>query len=263
MRQDQLFVGVDPGAANLAIVAFSPTRGVVLAVKPPKKDLPTGVRRLSYIIHFIKSQLGELEKTGSVVRIACEGYSMAEKFGQHAAGEVGGAIKLALVGWFGLDNPIGYPIIVAPQQLKKFTTGKGNAPKDIMTKEVLKRWGYDTNDTNLADAYALARVAYAQAAEPAMPGFQLEVIKALVGRTEWHPTWSATSSSETSSGEKTTKDSLSSSADQTTPEPSQRRLLVRSGKANGSGSEPSVPRRLIRRSRERPSVAPRSPSQTS
>lgn len=49
--------------------------------------------------------------------------------------------------------------IVAPTQLKKFVSGKGNSKKSLMIKEVYKKWGYDTEDDNLADAYGLARMA--------------------------------------------------------------------------------------------------------
>ena len=54
-----------------------------------------------------------------------------------------------------------YPFkIIPPTSLKKFTTGKGNSKKSLMIKEVYKKWGYDTSDDNLADAYGLAMMAF-------------------------------------------------------------------------------------------------------
>jgi Holliday junction resolvasome RuvABC endonuclease subunit len=247
------YLGIDPGAKNCALVAFNPNRGVVLTWKPGK-DIPAGVRRLSYLIHHIKQQLGVIsDDGGNIVRIAMEHYSMFEKFGQHAAGEVGGAIKLALVGWFGLDNPIGYPILVSPQQLKKFAIGSGNAKKSMMVKEVLKRWGQDFNDENLAEAYALARVAHAQASEPAMPAFQLEVIKALAGRTEWQPSWSELTNEDGIAGPKMNTDSSSSSAEPATLPPLRRLSRGQPKKASGSDSGPSEPLRLTRLLKPQPS----------
>ena len=49
--------------------------------------------------------------------------------------------------------------VVAPGTLKKFVTGDGRSKKDVMLKEVYKRWNVDYNDDNLADAYSLARLA--------------------------------------------------------------------------------------------------------
>lgn len=49
-------------------------------------------------------------------------------------------------------------VVVAPSLLKKFTTGKGNAPKEVMMREVFKRWGIDAYDNNQADSYGLMRI---------------------------------------------------------------------------------------------------------
>lgn len=48
---------------------------------------------------------------------------------------------------------------VAPSQLKKWATGKGNAPKEIIIREVYRRWGVEATDNNHADAVALGRLA--------------------------------------------------------------------------------------------------------
>ncbi len=49
-------------------------------------------------------------------------------------------------------------VIVAPTTLKKFVTGKGNAPKDLMLLETYKRYKVDITNDNIADAYGLARI---------------------------------------------------------------------------------------------------------
>ena len=48
--------------------------------------------------------------------------------------------------------------IIPPTTLKKYVTGKGNSKKSLMIKNVYKKFGYDTDDDNLADAYGLARM---------------------------------------------------------------------------------------------------------
>ena len=51
---------------------------------------------------------------------------------------------------------------IPPRSLKMWVggKGKGNAKKDLMLLFVYKRWGIEFHNHNLADAYALARMAY-------------------------------------------------------------------------------------------------------
>jgi len=183
-----IYVGVDPGSKNCALVAWSPTRGLITTWKPTG-SMPTGVLRLRRIMVEIDRELFKLKEDGEIRKIAMEGYSMFEKFGQHASGEVGAAIKLTILGCFDAQDPRAYPLIVQPQTLKKFVSGSGNTRKDMIPKEILKRWAMDFNDPNIAEAYALARVAHAFDVEPEMPKFQQEVIKGLAGHTEYDPTF--------------------------------------------------------------------------
>lgn len=179
-----IYVGIDPGSTNCALVAWSPTRGLITTWKP-KGTMPTGVLRLHKLMMDIDAELRKLKGDGTIKMIAMEAYSMAEKYGQHASGEIGAAIKLTLLRFFSGSDQRSFPVLVAPQQLKKFATGNGNTKKEMIAKEVLKRWDVDFNDTNLAEAYVLARIAYAVEADPEMTQFQRDVVKALEGRTEW------------------------------------------------------------------------------
>lgn len=52
-------------------------------------------------------------------------------------------------------------IVATPQMLKKFASGKGNADKNVVMKAVFKRWGFDTDNDNVADAFTLAKIAHA------------------------------------------------------------------------------------------------------
>lgn len=46
--------------------------------------------------------------------------------------------------------------VIAPPTLKLFATGAGNAKKDMMLREVWRRWNVEAADDNQADAAALA-----------------------------------------------------------------------------------------------------------
>lgn len=84
--------------------------------------------------------------------IVIEGYSYGSPFQAHALGELGGIIRFNLY-----ENKSRFTA-VPPQAVKKFVSGKAGCPKDIMIKEVFRRWQFDTNDNNVADAFSLCRI---------------------------------------------------------------------------------------------------------
>lgn len=81
-----------------------------------------------------------------------ENYGFGNAHSLATLAEIGGVVRLSL-------ELTGAPFIdVAPSSLKKFVTGQGNAKKDLVMKEVYKRWGFDAQDSDTADAYGLARI---------------------------------------------------------------------------------------------------------
>ena len=191
----EIYIGIDPGSKNCALVAWSPSKGLLTTWKP-KPPMPTGVLRLRKLMVEITNEFTKIvsrEPGGEIRQIAMEAYSMAEKYGQHASGEVGATIKLTILGLFPSDDRRGFPVLVAPQQLKKFASGNGNTKKEMLPKEIFKRWGVDFDDMNIAEAYVLARIAHAVDTERGwaspenLTQFQKDVVTALDGRTEWIP----------------------------------------------------------------------------
>lgn len=92
--------------------------------------------------------------------VVIEGYSFGGKFNNSLQYELGACIRMRLYE----DNTLF--VEVAPTSLKKFVTGKGNAKKDLMLLGVYKRWDFDTEDDNEADAYGLAQFGRALMGEP-------------------------------------------------------------------------------------------------
>lgn len=87
--------------------------------------------------------------------VVLEGFAYGRANQAHQMGGLGYLVRKALH-----DN--GYRWIeVAPSALKKFVSGSGNANKDVMLKNVYKRFGFDTNDNNIADAVGLLYVGLA------------------------------------------------------------------------------------------------------
>lgn len=88
--------------------------------------------------------------------VVIEGYSFGSKNTHaHSTGELGGIVKYNY--WKGNYKTI----IVPPTCLKKFVTGKGNAPKDVMMMKTLAKYGIEFNNNNECDAYCLAKMGQA------------------------------------------------------------------------------------------------------
>ena len=81
--------------------------------------------------------------------VVLEGYSYASQNKAHQVGELGGVIRLSLY-----TARVPY-VEVPPAVLKKFTTGKGNADKDAVFAAAIRRFGFEGDDNNAADAWIL------------------------------------------------------------------------------------------------------------
>lgn len=88
-----------------------------------------------------------------------EGYSYGSNAGRIAdMAEFAGSLKVALVD-MGVDSK--HIWHVTPTQLKKFVTGKGaRVDKNIIIKEIYRKWDVDINNDDEADAYALAKIGF-------------------------------------------------------------------------------------------------------
>ncbi|NIT54896.1 MAG: hypothetical protein GWN00_01210 [Aliifodinibius sp.] len=100
-----------------------------------------------------------------------EGYSHNSKFLSFPAVEV--AVVLRYFLW--QSGAVVYE--VPPKTIKKFTTGNGNAGKDLMLKEVFRRFNHDTDSNDEADAIAAAYFGLAFEGIPIkLPKKHLEVL---------------------------------------------------------------------------------------
>lgn len=119
--------------------------GFEIDTKP--SDFQDDISRSVHIAEYIIQRIKDIP----ISFIAIEDYFS----GQQAYS----VMKLAILGTIIrsklLDN--GYSFMAfAPTQIKKFETGSGVAPKDIMLKSVFKKHGFDTTSNNVADACAIA-----------------------------------------------------------------------------------------------------------
>lgn len=76
-------------------------------------------------------------------------------------------------------------LVVPPATLKKFITGKGNVEKNMVLREVFRRFGAECENDNEADAVGLAMLAMVYACpDAAATQFQRDVVAALAKKIE-------------------------------------------------------------------------------
>lgn len=138
----------------------------VSVLRPPAGVV--GVRRLDWIHRQVTAL------TQGAHLVVLEGYAFARPNQAHQIGELGGVVRLGLH-----CRNVRY-VEVAPPALKKFATGTGNAKKEKVLVEAVKRLGYDGSDNNESDALwllAMARVHYGLEGAPAVPAKNLEALQ--------------------------------------------------------------------------------------
>lgn len=138
-----------------------------------------GIHRLWWFREQIR-QLAEAPGRPDVVIV--EGYSMGtarQSSHAHALGELGGVVRLAL-----RDAEIPF-VDVPPASLKKYATGKGNANKELVLVEAVKRLGYEGSSNDEADALWLRAMGLDAYGAPVvqMPAKNREAIGAVVWPT--------------------------------------------------------------------------------
>lgn len=183
------YVGIDQSYGGFAFVSIDADgTDVVGNLKSFDRKSAGGIERLLSIYQHLFNLFSE---TNDVAHICMEGYSNASKFGREQAGELGAIVKLAIYDYFDrFDDDYGdlrYPTIVQPGSLKKFVTGNGGAKKNNMLLAVFKKWGFETSDDNLADAYSLARVAMAVHTGTTELAYEKEALKPVHPHTEMPP----------------------------------------------------------------------------
>lgn len=138
-------LSIDQSLRNSGVCGY--VRDVIIksSIQPKSK----GVERL----FEIKEKLQEYFEGYQIHIAIMESYSYgsAGKGLSFNLGELGGMIKL-----FCYERKT--PLLIMPIGTHKmFTTGKGNTKKDLMLKEVYKKYGEDVNDDNIADAISMLK----------------------------------------------------------------------------------------------------------
>jgi crossover junction endodeoxyribonuclease RuvC len=71
-------------------------------------------------------------------------------------------------------------VVISPSQIKKFATGKGNCQKNMVLRDVYKKWNVEAKDDNQADAFVLAKIAESILGGKSLLKYEQQVIDACI-----------------------------------------------------------------------------------
>jgi Holliday junction resolvasome RuvABC endonuclease subunit len=175
--EQDTFAGIDGSltGTGIAIINTADEKIAIKTIKTGPKDFANDLDRIQHITDTILSSIP------SNTKMVCIEDVFISKF------QVGSGMKL--IGLAFLIRNALYKakipfFLVAPTQLKKFISNKGNSSKDQITKEVYKKYGCDCSDDNQADAVVLSKIsqslyAYLHKKDLNVLRPQMEVIKAV------------------------------------------------------------------------------------
>lgn len=164
-------LGIDPSLSGTAIykmIDFVPiskkliktkknsTKKIIVKKKSTKFSLQEIKDRMERHYIIFNEVLNFIEKENPDY-IGIEGYSFMGK-NLSTQAEVTSIILLAISFFKKNKNRDVKVIFFTPQSLKKYVTGKGSGHKEIVLKEVYKRYDIDINDNNIADAFVIAKM---------------------------------------------------------------------------------------------------------
>lgn len=176
-----VYVGLDfsltsPGIAIQKSGIYGDGLSVDCLKPPPKKSPQYEPVRLAtiadHVIEHIEEKIPLYKNRG--VYIFIEDYAYGGMGKTFAIAECMGIIKYNLLN---LSIPHSHIFLVSIPHMKMFCCGKGTASKDTIIKEVYKRWGYDTNNNNKADAFVLMQIAKNYFEPNDLTAFQIEALK--------------------------------------------------------------------------------------
>lgn len=127
------YIGLDLSLTGSGVVVL---RHHGVAVRRTLKNRLRGYERLAWIRDRVAEVVREAQEASRLPVVAViEAMPSAPPI-KHDIGELGGVVRTML-----FEDGVPFAL-VPPPTLKKFATGAGNAPKDNVLMQVLKRWGW-------------------------------------------------------------------------------------------------------------------------
>ena len=149
--KDVVVLGIDPSLTETGLCFYTVSGKYVFETIKGKKL--RGVERLSFFRDSFSKSIRQYNPVFAIIENYA--YATGHSGKPYTTGELGGVLRLALY-----DSKVLFDV-VAPPSVKKYCTGSGRADKNVILKEVYRRWGVDVVSDDLADAFVIAKIAEA------------------------------------------------------------------------------------------------------
>lgn len=179
-------IGLDLSLSATGMVVMTATKGKWTTIMSKSLTYPKELAGKSSftkatniadaVVELVKIQMKILPEIKWVIMI--EGLAFGNKNSLVAMVEIATAIKMHLRSVEGVDI-----LLCPPTVLKKFVTGNGGAPKDLMLKEAFKKFGFDYTSNDENDAACLALLGLCHLDSFVMPA-KPSVVKAALAKLE-------------------------------------------------------------------------------
>lgn len=148
------FIGIDPSFTGTGLVVIDQLKSVILQEVITSNSKSETTERIQKITNRILNKINEHNNLNGVYIEGISYGSTGKAFSQ-----LSGLYYHTLIE---LENKFPSTVVksIPPGTLKKFITGKGNAKKDLVLLNVYKKFGIEFDNSDLADAFGLAVMAY-------------------------------------------------------------------------------------------------------
>ena len=167
------YIGLDMSIASTGVAIITEGEIELHTIKTRKQDFRYPIERMNHIIAKVRNYV-----TAECKVCIEKAFTSTKNF---SGQEILSALAFNVRGM--LDQKGVSYIDVAPVQLKKYATGKGNTKgKELVMKAIWGLWDIDTTDDNQAYAAVLAKIAQALDRENTTPlkQYQADVLNAIV-----------------------------------------------------------------------------------
>lgn len=151
------YIGIDMSITHPGVCVSVNRRTTCEAFNTPgPHKFPHRIIRFDHIADLVIERISHGLRTPNVF-IMIEDYAFGAGGKTFEIAECCGILKWKLI--HRVHVPPKRLLLVSTNHLKMFACGVGNAAKDVVIKECFKRWDFDTNDNDEADAFVLCQIA--------------------------------------------------------------------------------------------------------